>query len=158
PVYFRVEDIVGNVYETQNYADALIIGKDTTPPKPFISPIRVWQWKLPVEISCYIPENGSEVTSVIIMYRYSSDNTTWSDWKEYNSTVFSGWYNFSFNPVEGDGYYEIKVEATDAAGNHGVSKIVRFGITEFPTIEVSAMLLLFTALIAVSAILIRRWD
>ena len=158
PIYFRVEDIVGNVYETQNYADALIIGKDTTPPKPFISPIRVWQWKLPVEISCYIPENGSEVTSVIIMYRYSSDNTTWSDWKEYNSTVFSGWYNFSFNPVEGDGYYEIKVEATDAAGNHGVSKIVRFGITEFPTIEVSAMLLLFTALIAVSAILIRRWD
>jgi len=98
PVYFRVEDIVGNVYQTESYADALIIGKDVTPPKPFISPIRVWQWKLPVEISCYIPGNGSDITEVKIMYRYSSDNKTWSEWKELESEVFSGWFNLSFDP------------------------------------------------------------
>ncbi len=158
PVYFRVEDIVGNVYETQDYADALIIGKDTIPPKPFISPIRVWQWKLPVEISCYIPKNGSDITKVKIMYRYSPDNETWSEWKELDSTVFSGWSNFSFDPEEGDGYYEIKIEAWDAAGNHGISNIVMFGITRFPTIETAAMLSLFTILILISALFIRRWD
>jgi len=158
PVYFRVEDIVGNVYQTESYADALIIGKDVTPPKPFISPIRVWQWKLPVEISCYIPGNGSDITEVKIMYRYSSDNKTWSEWKELESEVFSGWFNLSFDPEEGDGYYEIKIEARDAAGNHGISNIVTFGVTRFPAIETIVMLSLFTMLILVSALFIRKWD
>lgn len=158
PIYFRVTDIVGNEYETESYVEALIVGKDITPPKPFLNPIKVWQWKLPVRISCYIPENGSGITSVKIFYRYSTDNETWSDWKEYNATLFSGWHNWSFDPVEGDGYYEIKVEAVDAAGNHAVSDIIRFGLTRFPGIETSILIFLFTILILLSAIFIKKWD
>lgn len=60
------------------------------------------------------------VTSVTIQYRYSADKGSWTDWGV-ASTVDGLWGTTNsgtatFNPSDGDGYYEFKAEATDRSG------------------------------------------
>ena len=57
---------------------------------------------------------------ITIQYRYSADEGSWTDW-EVASTVDGLWGTTNsgtatFNPSDGDGYYEFKAEATDRSG------------------------------------------
>lgn len=158
-IFFRIKDLVGNEYVTPNEGEALKIGKDIIPPYPSIEPVKLWQSKLPIEISTYVSnQQGSDISKVILMYRYSTDNKTWSDWKVYNETVFSGWHTWLFAPEEGDGYYEIKLRAYDFAGNFDESEIISFGLTVLPEKEMISLMTVFVVFLIVSALIARKWD
>lgn len=158
-VYFRVKDLVGNEYVTQNEGDALRIAKDILPPYPSIESINLWQSRVPVEIFSFASDqNGSGISKVILLYRYSTDKETWSEWKEYNETTFSGWHTWLFDPDERDGYYEIRLRAYDFAGNFLDSRIIDFGLTIFPRNEMISLVVSFLVFIGVSAFTIRKWS
>lgn len=159
PIYFRIRDIVGNEYVTPNDGEALKIAKDTLPPYPSIETLKLWQSKIPVEISTYISNsNGSEISKAILLYRYSPDKRDWSEWKEYNETKFSGWHTWLFSPEEGDGYYEVRLRAYDSAGNFADSDIISFGLTVFPEKEMISLVSIFVIFLMVSAFVTRKWD
>jgi len=151
--------MVGNEYVTESDTDALKVVKDTLPPSAAIESINVWQPRTPVKINTYVSsQDEGEISKVILFYRYSRDNKSWSEWKEYGNCTFSGWYTWSFSPEEGDGYYEIKLRAYDSAGNFHDSNIINFGITVFPREEMVLMVVMFITFLVVSAIISRKWD
>ena len=158
-IYFRIRDMVGNEYVTESDTDALKVVKDTLPPSAAIESINVWQSRTPVKINTYVSsQDEGEISKVILFYRYSRDNKSWSEWKEYSNCTSSGWYTWSFSPEEGDGYYEIKLRAYDSAGNFHDSNIINFGITVFPREEMVLMVVMFIIFLVVSVIISRRWD
>jgi len=101
-------------------------GVDATPPISSVNPIRpYWQsaGMIPLEVTATaedpVPPNGavpSGVGQVELFFRYSSDNESWTPWQSFGVDS-SPPYAWSFDPSEGDGYYEFRSVATDAAGN-----------------------------------------
>ncbi|MCK5252870.1 MAG: Ig-like domain-containing protein, partial [Thermoplasmata archaeon] len=61
------------------------------------------------------------IASISVEYRHSTDNETWTDWSEImfedgeSGTTASG--SFSFEPADGDGFYELRTIGTDIWGN-----------------------------------------
>ena len=156
PIYFRIRDLVGNEYVTPDDGYALKVGKDVIPPYSYLEPIKLWQYKRPVEISSYVSTgDGSDISKVILMYRYSADNRTWSEWKVYDEEVFTGSHTWFFDPEEGDGYYQVRLISYDSAGNSAESTI-SFGITILPQKEIIIMLSMFVILLISSAIVSRE--
>ncbi|MEW6222826.1 MAG: DNRLRE domain-containing protein [Candidatus Hadarchaeota archaeon] len=101
-------------------------GVDTVTPESVVGQTKsYWQNALmvPFEISAAasdpIPTNEampSGVKSVSLYYRYSLDNLTWGEWKLYGVDGGKPW-RWEFDAPEGDGYYEFRSAASDAAGN-----------------------------------------
>ena len=61
------------------------------------------------------------IDSISLEYRHSTDNATWSEWSEImfedgeSGPEASG--TFSFEPADGDGFYELRTIGTDIWGN-----------------------------------------
>ncbi|MCK5458520.1 MAG: PQQ-like beta-propeller repeat protein, partial [Thermoplasmatales archaeon] len=60
---------------------------------------------------------ASGIASVSLYYRYSDDNTSWSDWTEFGDTATSAPFTWDFTDVKHGGYYELYSIATDEAEN-----------------------------------------
>lgn len=60
--------------------------------------------------------DNSGIAKVDFMYRYSSDNSSWSAWMPAGS-VLSPPYDLTFNFLQGKGYYQFYSIATDLDGN-----------------------------------------
>ena len=101
-------DAVGN-REEKDYTEEAAAGIDTVPPASSVNPIVPYeQNETPISLDWTASDDLSGVGEVILYYRHSIDNVTWSDWKE------GDWL---FEAPEGNGYYEFYSIAIDKAGN-----------------------------------------
>jgi len=101
-------DAVGNK-EDKTYAEEATAGIDTVPPESSVDPIVPYERdEVPIVLSYTASDDRSGVSKVILYYRYSADNETWTDWTEGER---------SFNAPNGNGYYEFYSIAVDVAGN-----------------------------------------
>lgn len=59
---------------------------------------------------------AATVTSVAYFYRYSTDNSSWGSWQQFDQSSSAPW-TVSFNYPQGGGYYEFYSIATDSNNN-----------------------------------------
>ncbi|MDI6642475.1 MAG: hypothetical protein QMD95_00225 [Candidatus Hodarchaeaceae archaeon] len=94
-------------------------GVDTTPPESYLDQITpYWQndETLPLEVTAKASDILSGVGNVELFYRYSPDNSSWSEWRSLGIDDNEPW-TWKFDSPAGDGYYEFTSVATDRAGN-----------------------------------------
>ncbi|MEW5994173.1 MAG: right-handed parallel beta-helix repeat-containing protein, partial [Candidatus Zixiibacteriota bacterium] len=123
--YTLATDAAFNVEHAPERAD-LSLGVDTLAPVSSVDPIDpCWQnvGMVPFEVTVTaedpVPPNGavpSGIRQVELFYRYSSDNSTWSEWRFYGADSTAP-YSLSFTTPNGDGYYEFYSVAIDIAEN-----------------------------------------
>ena len=150
-MYFRIIDVCGNAYETDENIDALKIVKDFTVCKSYIdlSDFEEIQWDNFFTIYTNIPDDGN-ISSVELYYRYSEDNTKWSNWEKYDNALTSAPYEWEFTAENGNGHYEFKTKVVDAAGNVGESPINSISVHLFPVALAAILVIIAIALIAIS--------
>ncbi|RLE37572.1 hypothetical protein DRJ17_06305 [Candidatus Woesearchaeota archaeon] len=110
------EDNAGNKESAPATADE-IAGYDITSPTSSISsiyPDAYWQNQTTNITST--PSDNLELKQVSLYYRFSLDNSTWSDWTLFETISSSPW-NWTFTFPDGMGYYQFYTIATDSAGN-----------------------------------------
>ncbi|KUO43306.1 MAG: hypothetical protein APU95_03365 [Hadesarchaea archaeon YNP_N21] len=71
-----------------------------------------WLTNAPFTITASASDQDGTVISVTLWYRYSEDNSSWSNWKIFGTDNESPW-SWSFNAPEGDGHYEFYSIARD---------------------------------------------
>ncbi|MCG2826926.1 MAG: Ig-like domain-containing protein, partial [Thermoplasmatales archaeon] len=96
-----------------------VCGYDITLPESEVNIITpYWQTNAVFTITATANDNLSEVSSVALYYRYSSDNTTWNTWTLFETDYASLWeWTFNTSELNNDGYYQFYSTATDIAGN-----------------------------------------
>lgn len=156
---FWINDTLGNeriITEDEGYK----IFKDKNKPivDVTIPSIRTtWTMDDTLLISAFAHDGqGSGIESVELFYRYSENGTFAGEWLSYG-VVTTEPFEWEFKADEGDGYYEFKIVAEDAAGNVAESNIVSTGITQFPTALVAAMIGLISVLLIVGVVVIIKW-
>jgi outer membrane protein assembly factor BamB len=156
---FWINDTLGNeriITEDQGYK----LFKDKNKPIVDVTiPSTTITWTaedtLLIEAFAYDGE-GSGIQSIELFYRYSENSTFTGEWISYG-ILTSEPFEWEFETIEGDGYYEFKIVAQDAAGNVAESDVVSTGLTQFPTILIAAMIGLISAVIIVGVVVIIKW-
>ena len=119
--YTIAVDRAGNTESPPEEADARC-GVDTLPPVSSVNPIRpYWRNDPPIRVSAEAsdptPPNGaipSGLKQASLWYRFSEDNISWTEWKEYKEDDQLPW-EWSFSGP--DAYYQFYSIASDVAGN-----------------------------------------
>lgn len=155
-VYFKLTDFCGNEYITPK-SEALTIVKDFTVSKPCLdlSDFEEWHWNDQFTITTTIGDD-SDITSVELYYRYSSNDKDWTGWEKYGSTRTDEPFKWTFNADEGSGYYEFKTRASDTAGNVGESPEQKLEVTLFPSIQIAVVCLLIVVLLFVARFIFKK--
>jgi len=155
-IYFKLTDICGNSYITQNNSEAAKIIKDLTVSKPYLdlSDFSEWHWDDKFNISANIDDD--DIKSVELYYRYSSDNKSWDEWTLFGKKLTEEPFNWKFNAQQGSGYYQFKTRVTDIAGNVGESPLETIGVTIFPMIQIIIMTTLAFILIIITVLMLTR--
>ncbi len=158
-VYFRITDSLGNQLLIENTGDSLKLSKDDSTPNVNINAPGLdveWTWEDKFEIEAFVDEIGSGLKSVELYYRYSKDNDDWSEWEKYGETLTSTPFKWDFVAEEGNGYYEFKIIAEDAAGNVAESEVFSTGINLLPIVLIAGFVALIIALLVISVIIILK--
>ncbi|MDH7506989.1 MAG: PQQ-binding-like beta-propeller repeat protein, partial [Candidatus Thermoplasmatota archaeon] len=150
-MFFRLTDTCGNVYETLSVDEALTIKKDTIPPSSNIflnlSDFKNAGWKETYEITAEIPYD-KDIAGILLEYRYSIDNKTWSKWKPFGDELSQDdLYKWDFQVKEGTGYYQFRIKIWDSAQNYVYSEEETVNVTLFPTVILSVMIVLVLVLL-----------
>ena len=93
---------------------------DTEPPVSqvhTISPYGYHKKNLPLAITATASDEVSGIKEVYLYYRYSSDNSTWTNWQLYGESKTLTPYTWLFSAPNGVGYYEFSSQAIDNADN-----------------------------------------
>ncbi len=103
----RAIDGAGNVGEWSSTWSLIVTipvlpGIPTSSVDP-ISPYR--QTVVPFTVTAQASDNDGYMESVELWYRYSTDNSSWGNWKLFRVDGDEPW-SWSFTALEGDGYYE----------------------------------------------------
>ncbi|UCC93547.1 MAG: Ig-like domain-containing protein, partial [Thermoplasmata archaeon] len=94
---------------------------DTTPPQARVEPIVPYWMDGGRMLLDWTATDDRDLSQVTLQFRYSTDNATWGRWtvvgvrEGLNGTSTQG--SMSFTPTDGDGFYEFKAWARDAANN-----------------------------------------
>jgi outer membrane protein assembly factor BamB len=160
-LYFNINDTLGNRLLVTSNAKAITIRKDTSSPSisidtPVVSEEWVWTENFTVS-GLGTDQNGSGIKDATLYYRFSEDKSNWSDWATYGQTLDYPHFEWDFNATKGDGYYEVKINVTDYAGNMGESDVFLIGVASFPTTLVAVMASLIVVLVLVSLIIFFKW-
>jgi len=119
--YTLATDLAGNTELAPGAADSGA-AYDTTAPSSTVDPISgYWKTTYPLSVPWSATDN-LELDNVTLEYRFRADNASaWGNWTFYASnttvsgTAASGTFSFTF--PEGNGHYELRTVATDAATN-----------------------------------------
>ena len=129
------------------YAYSNITISEDEPPVSTVDVISPYRRKsIPFNINVTAEDNISSVIRVQLWYRFSSDNSSWAEWKLLGSDVTSPW-SFIFTAPNSSGYYEFYSIAMDSKGNRegsrreGYRVPIRCGSTGFMAISSSPQLL-----------------
>ncbi|MCK4444899.1 MAG: Ig-like domain-containing protein, partial [Thermoplasmata archaeon] len=95
-----------------------------------------WQTATTFDVE-WTATDDSDLASISLFYKYSSDNSSWLDWEEwaYDNTI-SGTFatgSFPFSSPHGDSYYEFYTIARDASGNNETAPILADSIVGVDT-------------------------
>ena len=157
-IYFKITDVLGNIYETPNANNAMKIKKnfetDITDFSPDFSDFDNWKWNNEYIID--VDLNNSNYQSLTLYYSYSENNSNNHSWHQYGENLSNGSTSWNFKPKEGDGYYSFKIEMIDSQGTIHSSEIQTIQISQFPIIELVVIIILTSILIIVSAILFQK--
>ena len=92
---------------------------DETPPTSYVDSISPY-WHnviiIPFQINAIASDNISRIVYTELWYRYSTDNSSWNNWTLFGTDDVTPW-NWSFDALDNDGYYEFYSIANDTAGN-----------------------------------------
>lgn len=158
-VYFRVTDVLGNVYETPTSNEAMKLVKDLkneTIYDPDLSDFDDFHWDNWYTIRVHV--NKTQVTKLQLWYTYSPDNKTWGNWTRYGKNLTNGTFEWRFYPKEGNGYYGFRVDAWDTTGQKHTSATKYVKVTLFPFFEIMLMSTLVIILIAVTVLVFRKYQ
>jgi len=92
------------------------------PPPPGVPVSKVdaiipyWQVSTPFTITATALDPDGSVERVELLYQYSGDYLSWTEWTSWGTDISSPW-EWSFNAPAGDGFYEFYSIATDDDGN-----------------------------------------
>jgi len=93
------------------------IGYDVTSPTSTVNPVTpFWYEETSLALTATTNDIVSGVLNLELFYRYSPENATWSNWTSYTIDNVEPW-EWSFNFLRGEGYYEFYTIATDNVGN-----------------------------------------
>ncbi|MBN1860958.1 MAG: PQQ-binding-like beta-propeller repeat protein [Candidatus Thermoplasmatota archaeon] len=160
-LYFRINDTLGNTLFVTNNNDAIVIRKDTSPPSididtPDVDTQLTWNDNFKIE-GLGSDKNGSGIKEAFLYYRFSKDNSTWGDWSVFGDTPGSLPYEWQFSASDGDGYYQIKINVTDYAGNVVGSPTRTIIVASFPTTLALILVGLIVVFLIISIVLFFKW-
>ena len=89
--------------------------EDTTPPSSSVDSLSGYWYGGSATLTATVIDNYA-VDRVDLLYRYSSDNASWTSWTSYSTDTASPW-QWSFDFPSGEGYYEFAARAQDVAVN-----------------------------------------
>ena len=119
-VNISVNDSSNSSYDLSNSAFTI----DSTAPTSSVNIILpYWQTTVPFTITATASDAVSGVKNVTLWYRYSADNSTWSNWTAFGVAESSTktppppTYAWNFTAPNGNGYYQFYSIATDNANN-----------------------------------------
>lgn len=159
-LYLRINDTLGNTLLVTDKDDAIIIRKDVSPPVIDIVPSveTEWTWENNFTISgSGTDRNGSGIREAFLYYRFSEDKSTWSSWTVYGDVLDSAPYEWQFQAAEGDGYYEVKINVIDYAGNLKESDVFSVAIAAFPTTLAFVLIGLVVLVVCLSLLIYGKW-
>jgi len=101
------------------------IVQDNESPRSSVDPISpYWREVVPFEITVTARDNLSIIKNVELWYRFSTDNSTWSEWRLFAINYLPPWsYEFTF--PNGSGNYEFYSVANDAQGNRESASVFK---------------------------------
>lgn len=160
-LYFKINDTLGNTLSVTSDSQAIVIRKDISAPSvsidlPAVVTELTWADNFTVE-GLGNDQNGSGIMDALLYYRYSEDKLNWSSWTTYGDPLDSSPFKWDFNATEGDGYYEMKINVTDYAGNARESEVFSVNVASFPMTLALIMVGLVVVLVFISAILYIKW-
>ncbi len=159
-LYFKINDTLGNTLLVTNNDDAIIIRKDTSPPViDIVSSIDAeWTWDNNFTVSGIgYDQNGSGIKEAFLYYRFSEDKSNWSTWTVYGDILDSGPYEWRFQAEEGDGYYQVKINVMDYAGNAKESEVFSVAVASFPTALTLVLIGLVVLVVCISLFIYAKW-
>jgi outer membrane protein assembly factor BamB len=160
-LYFKINDTLNNTLVVTSNNQAIIIRKDTA--QPIISvdaPSLETEWSLDKNFTIMglgTDPQGSGIKEALLYYRFSADNSNWSDWDSYGDSLDASPFEWMFNADEGDGYYQVKINVTDYAGNARDSETIDIVVISFPMTLVLVMLGLVIVLLLISSVIFIKW-
>ncbi len=99
-------------------------GYDNASPSSNVNSIDGSYWKTSTTtINATATDSLSGVASIILRYRYSSDNGSWDDWVTFGSDITSS-YSWNFTFTNGSGYYQFYSIAVDNASNIETNSVI----------------------------------
>jgi outer membrane protein assembly factor BamB len=157
-LYFKINDTLGNTLLVTSNNQAITIRKDTSAP---IGTIDIPSLDMGTSLSYNFTvsgfvndQDGSGIKEVSLYYRFSKDKSNWSSWKVYGAILNTSPYEWKYSAVDGEGYYEFKIHATDIAGNAMESKVFPVAIiSSFPMTLILVMISLVVVLCLLSTII-----
>ncbi|RLF37018.1 MAG: hypothetical protein DRN08_00275 [Thermoplasmata archaeon] len=160
-LYFRLTDYSGNHIDTYQEDRPLRIKKDVSPPETYLDISDItpgWHWdnSFIINASAY-DRNGSGIKKMELYYRYSSDNIRWENWTRYGDEIGSSPFEWRFTAKNGNGYYQFRLVAEDAAGNIGESPVFSAGINIFPLTLIITMIASLGILFVTTIVLYMGW-
>jgi hypothetical protein len=160
-LYFKINDTLGNTLLISSDSQAITIRKDTSVPIgtieiPMLETEMSWSYNFTVS-GLVNDQDGSGIKEVSLYYRFSEDKSNWSSWTVYGDTLGSSPFEWDYTAVEGDGYYEFKINVTDIAGNEVESEVFPLVVTSFPTTLTLVMISLVIVLSLISAVIFIKW-
>jgi hypothetical protein len=160
-LYFRINDTLGNMVTATSHSNAIIIRKDVSAPLINIDVPAAeaeWTWDENFTISGLGNDrNGSGIKEAVLYYRFSEDKSNWSSWIAYGTVMTSSPFEWQFDADEGDGYYEVKIDVVDYAGNSEESAVFPIAVASFPTTLALVLVGLVAVLILLSVGIYIKW-
>ncbi len=160
-LYFKINDTLGNTLNVTSNNQAISFRKDTSEPNgtidiPSVENEISLSYNFTVS-GLVIDQDGSGIKEVTLYYRFSEDNSNWSNWTVYGDTLGASPFEWEYSAAEGDGYYEFKINVTDIAGNSAESKVFPVEVISFPITLTLVMIGLVIVFSIISAVIFIKW-
>ncbi len=89
---------------------------DTNPPTSSVTVAGpYWLASGPLTVEATASDSEGTVASVMLWYRFSTDNATWGGWNSFGTDTAAPW-SWSFGFASGQGFYQFYTTATDSNG------------------------------------------
>ena len=140
----EAKDLAGNSLAGAPAGVSFTTEKENEPPSSFIEPLSKYWQHTQTTLTLNATDN-SGLKNITLHYRYSEDNSSWSDWVQFGDAIkLSGTSNSTdvvFTFPNGEGYYQFMSVATDMSGNAEAKTtadiLCGYDITT-PTVEITS--------------------
>ncbi len=89
--------------------------QDTTPPNSSVNSFAKYWYNSEINVTATATDNY-QISEIKLKYRYSSDNSSWNTWADFETDYSPPW-EWDFDFPDGEGYYRFLTMAKDTAGN-----------------------------------------